>query len=117
MNEGRGEGKVTPPPDQPRPQPPATVLSEPGQGRPRASSSLEQLPLPAGGTAFLSSLVRLQLLTPDAIREFLDQTAVPLGEFTDAEVIGNDLIQNKLLTPYQLSRVMSGRTHGLVFGN
>src|SRR4051812_3150832 len=100
MNEGRGEGLPTQPPNPDRPLP-ATIISESGgEEQPRALTRVEQVPLPAGGTAFLSSLIRLQLLTPESVREFLDDAAVPLSGYTDAEAIGNDLVQNKLLTDY-----------------
>src|SRR5690349_6529824 len=80
-------------------------------------SSMEENVLPPGGRAFLDLLIRYQLLSPGSVNEFLSQTPSPLHSYTDGEVLGGDLVKQNHLTGYQLSRVLSGKTHGLVLGN
>jgi hypothetical protein len=73
--------------------------------------------LPSSGKAFLDSLLRFQLLTPHSVEEFLDRIPAPLSQYSDGEVIGLELVRENYLTKYQLSRVLTGKTHGLVLGN
>src|SRR5262249_51114570 len=40
-----------------------------------------------------------------------------IDELSTTEGLSNALIQAGLLTPYQLDRVMTGNTHGLILGN
>jgi putative two-component system response regulator len=80
-------------------------------------------PQPVGPTtpdnrrAFLDWLVRLQLLEPSGLRPFLSQRGERLDEFPTDERLGQALVQERLLTEYQLQRVLAGTTHGLVLGN
>src|SRR5712692_7633085 len=80
-------------------------------------SHLEKNVLPPGGRAFLDLLLRYQLLTPGTVHDFLEQAPNPLHSYTDGEILGADLVRLNHLTGYQLSRVLSGKTHGLVLGN
>src|SRR5438874_10249248 len=73
--------------------------------------------LPPGGRAFLDLLLRYQILTPGTVHDFLEQAPSPLHTYSDGEVLGADLVRLNHLTGYQLSRVLSGKTHGLVLGN
>jgi serine/threonine protein kinase len=73
--------------------------------------------LPSSGKAFLDSLLRFQLLTPHSVDEFLDRAPAPLSQYTDGEILGLELVRGNYLTKYQLSRVLTGKTHGLVLGN
>src|SRR5207237_9286460 len=73
--------------------------------------------LPPAGRDFLDRLLRLPLLTPLAVRGFLDGIAEHHAEFAGPELLGNALLQAGLLTEYQLDRVLAGNTHGLVLGN
>ena len=85
---------------------PPTILSEAGKAPPRASPvPIEQLPLPPGGSAFLSSLVRLQLMTPESVREFLDQTTSPLAypQREPAELLCHMAAQEQALQPAQFA--------------
>ncbi len=96
----------------------STFLGEDGGGDNQTDNSgLEKNVLPPGGRAFLDLLVRYQLLTPGTVQEFITQPPNPLHSYTDGEVLGADLVKLDHLTGYQLSRVLSGRTHGLVLGN
>jgi serine/threonine protein kinase len=73
--------------------------------------------LPPGGRAFLDLLLRYQLLTPGTVHDFLEQAPSALHTYTDGEILGADLVRLNHLTSYQLGRVLSGKTHGLVLGN
>jgi serine/threonine protein kinase len=73
--------------------------------------------LPLAGRAFLTSLLRLQLLTASAIQDFLEQHVGRLATYTSAETLSLDLIGAGLLTPYQVDRLQTGAVHGLVLGN
>ncbi len=80
-------------------------------------SHLEENVLPPGGRAFLDLLVRYQLLTPGTVHDFLTQAPNPLHTYSEGEILGSELVKLNHLTGYQLSRVLSGKTHGLVLGN
>lgn len=96
----------------------STSLRDDGAGNdPAGFSGPEENVLPSGGRAFLDLLVRYQLLTPGTVHDFLTQTPSPLHSYTEGEVLGADLVKLNHLTGYQLSRVLSGKTHGLVLGN
>ena len=73
--------------------------------------------LPPHGTDFLERILRIQLVAPAFIRRFLDQNTSRLNEFSDAMILGRELVQADLLTPYQLDRIMAGTVHGLILGN
>jgi serine/threonine protein kinase len=73
--------------------------------------------LPLASRAFLNSLLRLQLLTPGTLGDFLGQRAELLATYTSTEVLSDELIQAGLLTPYQVERLRAGNVHGLVLGN
>ena len=94
----------------------STLIGEDGVER-GGISRMEENVLPPGGRAFLDLLLRYQLLSPASVSEFLSQTPSPLHSYTDGEVLGGDLVKLNHLTGYQLSRVLSGKTHGLVLGN
>jgi serine/threonine protein kinase len=74
-------------------------------------------PLTLAGRAFLDNLVRLQLLTPGSVNEFLKDYPRGLADFHDGEALGNALVQARVLTQFQLDRILAGNTHGLVLGN
>jgi len=86
-------------------------------GNDHAIPGSEKNVLPPGGRAFLDLLLRYQILTPGTVHDFLEQAPSPLHTYSDGEVLGADLVRLNHLTGYQLSRVLSGRTHGLVLGN
>src|SRR5262249_28831858 len=67
--------------------------------------------------AFLDQLIHLQLLTPSAVNNFLDQTAAHHREYDSSQAMGQALVHAGLMTGYQLDRVEAGTTHGLVLGN
>jgi hypothetical protein len=73
--------------------------------------------LPALARVFLDKLLRLQLLNPDVAGSFLKENVGRLSTYTTAQELGNALVAGRLLTQYQLDRVMAGTIHGLVFGN
>ncbi len=72
---------------------------------------------PVVGRVFLDNLLRLNLLTPSLARQFLQTNETRLGDYRCAEDVGHALIQDGLLTRYQLNRILAGTTHGLVLGN
>ena len=86
-------------------------------GNDHAIPGSEKNVLPPGGRAFLDLLLRYQILTPGTVHDFLEQAPSPLHTYSDGEVLGADLVRLNHLTGYQLSRVLSGKTHGLVLGN
>jgi response regulator RpfG family c-di-GMP phosphodiesterase/serine/threonine protein kinase len=74
-----------------------------------------ELPEPAG--AFLQQLLAIRLLEPGAVAAFLRPRTDRLAAYGSAEGLGQALVQEGLLTPYQLERALSGRAHGLVLGS
>src|SRR5262245_33277859 len=68
-------------------------------------------------TAFLSQLVKSQLMTQASVEPFLQFHADRLAEFNTTEKLGRALISAGLLTKYQVERVLAGSSHGLVLGN
>ncbi|GIW81136.1 MAG: hypothetical protein KatS3mg105_2943 [Gemmatales bacterium] len=88
-----------------------------GVGVEQANIAIEGYPdLPAPAREFLNRLLRLQLLTPFEVRQFLEKSP-DLSKFDNEQRLGRMLVQSKLLTTYQLDRVEAGKTHGLVLGN
>jgi serine/threonine-protein kinase len=73
--------------------------------------------LPTAASAFLSMLVRTKLLTQQSAEQFLRSHAQTLHAFSTAETLGEALVADNLLTPYQFDRVMAGTSYGLVLGN
>ncbi len=72
--------------------------------------------LPLRSHAFLDNLLRLNLVGPHSVAQFLNTNAERLSQFDSAEVFGDALVQTGMLTQYQLDRIMAGTTHGLVLG-
>jgi response regulator RpfG family c-di-GMP phosphodiesterase/serine/threonine protein kinase len=72
--------------------------------------------LPAGARALRDRLIDLQLLDPGALGLFLEERAEHLGDSITEDQLGMALVQDGLLTRYQLDRLMTGDTHGLVLG-
>jgi response regulator RpfG family c-di-GMP phosphodiesterase/serine/threonine protein kinase len=80
--------------------------------------ALPEIPgLPASGRAFLDKLVKVQVVEKSAIGLFLRNSSEQISEFSTPEAIGNALHQAGILTDYQLDRVLSGSTHGMILGN
>src|SRR5205085_2345002 len=71
----------------------------------------------ASATQWLQQLVRTGLLSAEAVQSFTQFHADRLGEFGSHERLGRALVTAGLLTNYQLQRVLSGQTHGMVLGN
>jgi eukaryotic-like serine/threonine-protein kinase len=65
----------------------------------------------------LDKLLQLRLLEPNSVDHFLCARQDRLGEFDTELRLGQALVQDNLLTDYQLDRVLAGSTHGLVLGN
>src|SRR5262245_21817227 len=66
---------------------------------------------------FLEQLVHLQLLDTANVREFLQKYRDRLNDLSDPAVLAEGLVQVGMLTEYQLNRIQSGSTHGLVLGS
>jgi response regulator RpfG family c-di-GMP phosphodiesterase len=73
--------------------------------------------LPAGARAFFDTLLKLHLLEPDVAMAFLLGHAGRLADLTTDDRLGQALVHDELLTPYQLDRALAGDTHGLVLGS
>ena len=73
--------------------------------------------LPAVGRQFLDQLLRLSLLGTDAAAAFLEARFERLPGYRSEVELGRALVEAGLLTNFQLERVLSGSTHGLVLGN
>ena len=73
--------------------------------------------LPAVARDFFEHLLRLRLLHPRCATTFLTTHSEHLSQFVSAEQLAGALIEDRLLTRYQMERVMSGSTHGLVLGH
>src|SRR5262249_3280584 len=67
--------------------------------------------------AFFDRLLQLQLVADAAALDFLNRHAEHLGAYATEEVLAHALVEDGLLTNYQLDRVRAGTTHGLVMGN
>jgi serine/threonine protein kinase len=107
-------GNEAPNPEQDSSATLSAANAEPGLALSTSSSSAELPPL-AG--AFLDQLLHLQLLTPGAAEQFLQENAPLLFEFTSPETLGRALVQSNRLTSYQLDRILAGTIHGLILGN
>src|SRR5262249_7079735 len=80
---------------------------------PRASASALArtalgLSLPEPARVFLDKLLAIHLLEPAAITTFLGPREDRLREYTSGEGLGQALVQEGLLTPYQFERVLAG---------
>jgi response regulator RpfG family c-di-GMP phosphodiesterase len=66
---------------------------------------------------FLQLLHQTNLLSTSVVKDFLQFHGDRVGEWSSPERIGRALVAAGLLTSYQLDRILSGATHGLVLGN
>jgi response regulator RpfG family c-di-GMP phosphodiesterase len=73
--------------------------------------------LPPTSRAFLDKLLKIQLLNRSQLGLFLRDAASRAEQLADADALGNALVQAGILTPYQLDRIQSATTHGLILGN
>ena len=73
--------------------------------------------LPPEARAFLDRLLRIQIVTTASADRFLERHADHLAAYTSEEMLGEALVQDAVLTSYQMNRVLAGTTHGLVLGN
>jgi response regulator RpfG family c-di-GMP phosphodiesterase/serine/threonine protein kinase len=106
-----------------------TRHDRPGESRKRAGGSAYPArasagrsrvllqPLQADIATFLAKLLELPLLEPTALEQFLEARKDRLGEYRTARDMGQALVQARLLTAYQLERVLTATTHGLVLGS
>jgi serine/threonine-protein kinase len=86
-------------------QPPAPLLPQGLEG------------LAGSAREFLDDLLRLRLLTPHSLSEFLEEHQSTLGMDADRDRVAAELIRHNLLTEYQYSRIAAGNKYGLVLGN
>jgi response regulator RpfG family c-di-GMP phosphodiesterase/serine/threonine protein kinase len=75
------------------------------------------VPLSPAARAFLDKLLHLKLLESSVLDPFLSERGPGLAECDTPERIGQALVQDGLLTSYQLDRIFAGTTYGLVLGN
>ncbi|HLW66804.1 MAG TPA: serine/threonine-protein kinase, partial [Gemmataceae bacterium] len=66
---------------------------------------------------FLQHLNQTNLLPAPVVKDFLQFHGDRVGEWSSPERLGRALVTAGLLTSYQLDRVLSGASHGLVLGN
>ncbi|HZY87746.1 MAG TPA: protein kinase [Gemmataceae bacterium] len=71
----------------------------------------------APARALLDRLLGLSLVESGSVCRVLSERGERLDDFDSDERFGQALVQAGLLTEYQLGRVLSGSTHGLVLGN
>src|SRR5438105_14737350 len=94
--------------------------SDPRQPRHRNKPETGALPpdltLPPESRAFWAQLLDLRLLPASSARRFLEDRREHLSEMTSASTLGNALVQENLVTAYQVDQVLAGMTHGLVLG-
>lgn len=76
------------------------------------TAGLDQLPV--SGRAFISMLLRTDLVDVKLAVDFFKAKLDRLAGLETAEKVGRALVQENLLTEYQLERIMAGTTHGLV---
>jgi response regulator RpfG family c-di-GMP phosphodiesterase/serine/threonine protein kinase len=89
-----------------------------GTGGVSPGSPLSSYPgLPPAAREFLDRMLHIRLLSPIEVRQFLDSSAARLGDFRTADQLFKALIRAHMMTEYQIERVQSGTTHGLVLGN
>jgi serine/threonine protein kinase len=79
------------------------------------ASALTITGLPPAAKALLSELLELPLIGLPELQDFLSTSADKLATFTTRERTASALATHRLLTPYQLERLLSGNTAGLVF--
>src|SRR5439155_5724431 len=83
----------------------------------RAAAASPPSPLEPRAADFLDRLVGLGLLTAADRATFLTERLERLRAYRNEERLGVALVHAGLLTPYQLERVLEGRSHGLMLGN
>ena len=81
------------------------------------SSTNDASYLSGEAAALLDRLLQLRLLDPTSLDHFLCARQDRLGEFDTEQRLGQALVQDNLLTDYQLDRILAGSTHGLLLGN
>jgi response regulator RpfG family c-di-GMP phosphodiesterase/serine/threonine protein kinase len=67
--------------------------------------------------SLLDRLVQFGLIEPSDREIFISERIDRLREYVGDERLGQALVQDGLLTSYQLERVLGSETHGLVLGN
>jgi eukaryotic-like serine/threonine-protein kinase len=72
--------------------------------------------LPPDGRAFVDNLLLLKAVSESTIDGFLQANAPRLPEFDSAASLGAFLVEQGLLTQYQLDRIVAGKTYGLMLG-
>lgn len=100
-----------------RPAPGPTRPLEPAPFRPSMPLRPRTNGLTLSARAFADRLLALKLLDHQSFDSFLDDNFNHLAEYRDDERLGTALVQAGLLTGFQLERVISGQTHGLVLGS
>jgi serine/threonine-protein kinase len=98
---------ATPPPT------PAGVRTGPPRGTLQGFDHLA-LPLPARET--LAELIARNVLSATAVPDFLQRVGPRAEQLDTRQRIADALAAMGYLTPYQVSRVLSGQVHGLVLG-
>jgi response regulator RpfG family c-di-GMP phosphodiesterase len=73
--------------------------------------------LPTRARQFLDRLGHLGLLERGDREDFLASRRDRLRDYSSDDKLGNALVQARLLTPFQLDRLLAGHTHGLRLGN
>src|SRR5260370_31192033 len=73
-------------------------------------------PLSVACRSFLDSLLELQLLAPTCAVRFLEERADHVAGYTTPLELGNALVNARLLTSHQVTRVLTGKTHALLLG-
>ena len=100
----------------PRPRPPRRT--EEGEApEPPPEPVVDNAHLSSEAANLLDKLLQLNLLRPSCLDAFLCDRQDRVGDLNTNDRMGQALVQAGLVTDYQLDRVLSGTTHGLVLGN
>ncbi|VTS02108.1 protein kinase domain-containing protein [Tuwongella immobilis] len=78
-------------------------------------AQIHRFPRPAA--QLLEECRRLNLFDAVTFRDFLQRVGERFAEMTTRERVGQTLVAAGILTEYQLQRLLSGQTHGLVLGH
>jgi serine/threonine protein kinase len=95
----------------------ALTLDGTGQGTVPISGPVTSDHIPPAVRAFLRHLQQVGLLGPGSFDGVSKLKDGQIGELDTPSKVGHVLIDAGRLTKYQLDRVLSGATHGLVLGN
>lgn len=72
--------------------------------------------LPSAGRTFATDALRSQILSPSEVVDVIRRLGLRCGQLQSRETAADAFVALGALTRFQATRVLSGQTHGLVFG-